>query len=460
MPASQHSERGRLGSVLTARQPTGLFSSIATDTTVHTSGPNGCSSSGLDISFLATRMKHVAAVRKSQQALRHPLHRFCTQKFPVVIDADLLPLYTQQTQGCPAGEQPKYATSISAFSNLRYRAPNAPVEGSGRGSSGRSGSALFPWRDVPRVIPPDELRLWDDIRCVLLQLLINGSFYWVPVLLVWVWRRHCTTRRRKVVFALVVLSILLFPIRARAGFRKWNGWRNLHRYHRTSVIVERSEMFPPREPTIYAVFPHGIIPTAPAAMATADFGNLLGYFRLTAASVLRWCLVYGQLIFLTDAIPADRAPMKENLEQGTSLLVSPGGIAEMYETSPEQERLHLHDRQGIVRLAMETGARLVPIYCFGHSQAYRLPWGVRFLQPLARLLRASLITFYGRFALPVAFRVPFLFAIGRPLQLPQTDKPSRAEVASAHRLLVGEVQRIFETYKGLYGWSERQLEIL
>lgn len=344
MPASQRSERGRLGAALTARQPTGSFSAVSTDTTAHISDPNGCSTLGLDISFLATRLKHVAAVKKCQQTLRHPLHRFCTQKFPVVIDADLLPLYTHHKQGRPTGEQPQYASSIPAFSNLLYRAPNAPVEGNGHNSCGRGGRALFPWRDVPHVIPPDELGLWDDIRCVLFQLVVNGSFFWIPVLLVWVWRRHCTTRRRKVVFALVVLSIILFPIRGRPGFRKWHGWRNFHRYHRTSVIVERSEMFPPRDPTIYAVFPHGIIPTAPGVMATADFGNLLGYFRLSAASVLRWCLVYGQLIFLTDAIPADRAQMKENLEQGTSLLVSPGGIAEIYETSAVQERLHLQDR--------------------------------------------------------------------------------------------------------------------
>ena len=41
-------------------------------------------------------------------------------------------------------------------------------------------------------------------------------------------------------------------------------------------------------------------------MATGNFGDILGHFRLTAASVVRWCLIYGQLIFLSDAIPADK----------------------------------------------------------------------------------------------------------------------------------------------------------
>lgn len=41
-------------------------------------------------------------------------------------------------------------------------------------------------------------------------------------------------------------------------------------------------------------------------MITSDFGHLLGAFRLAAASIVRWCLVYGQLTFLADAIPASR----------------------------------------------------------------------------------------------------------------------------------------------------------
>lgn len=34
------------------------------------------------------------------------------------------------------------------------------------------------------------------------------------------------------------------------------------------------------------------------------------------------------------------------------------------------------------------------------------------------------------------------------------------EVAAAHKLLVAEVRRLFDTYKGVYGWANRQLEIL
>lgn len=49
-----------------------------------------------------------------------------------------------------------------------------------------------------------------------------------------------------------------------------------------------------------------------------------------------------------------------------------------------QERLYLKERKGLVRLAIQTGAHIVPVYAFGSSQVFRLFWGMRFLQPLAR----------------------------------------------------------------------------
>ncbi|KAL8269624.1 hypothetical protein Esti_006444 [Eimeria stiedai] len=483
MKTADGTERRRLGIALTERQPIGFF---RTNRMPNEGAPRdsanekGCSNTSgciMSLSFIETRLKHAAALRKSAEVLRHPLHRFCTQKYPVVLDADFLELYTQQPAMSEARQQQLQPSALlPAFSKLRYRASNAPVDGTASLSYFRKAGSSMPWMHVPGAVPRDELTLLDDVRCVLLQLFVYGSFFWIPAVLVYIWRRHCTTRRRKVVFVVAVLSLVLYPIRPQLGLRNWKGWHKLHNYHRTAAIVERIENFPPREPTIYAVFPHGVVPTAPmtsrrgytfrqpdpidAAMACGYFGNLLGHFRLTAASIVRWCVLYGQLIFMADAIPADRHSMKESLEKGFNLLVSPGGIAEMYEVNSKQERLHLQERQGIIRLAMETGARLAPVYCFGHSQAYRLTWGARFLQPVARLFRTAIIPFYGRFGLPVGFKVPLLFAIGRPLQIPQVDKPTAAEVSSAHQQLMGEVQRIFDTYKGLYGWQGKNLEIL
>ncbi|KAL8431824.1 hypothetical protein ACSSS7_005032 [Eimeria intestinalis] len=223
------------------------------------------SSSGImSLSFIETRLKHAAALKRDAETVRHPLHRFCTQKYPVVIDADFLELYARQPAAPKAGQQHLQPSALlPAFSNLTYRASNAPVDGEATFSFNRKGGPALPWMHVPEAVPRDELTLFDDVRCVLLQLLIYGSFLWIPAVLIYVWRRYCTTRRRKVVFVVAVLSLVFYPVRPRLSLRNWKGWHKIHRYHRTAAIVERIENFPPREPTIYAVFPHGIVPTAP-----------------------------------------------------------------------------------------------------------------------------------------------------------------------------------------------------
>ena len=265
------SERAQVGRILTSRRRHGHFSLEEIGRRKTSSSPtnSACTSfPGEDFSFLELRLKHVAAVKKLSQNLRHPLHRFWPLKYPVVIDADFLPLYLPRHCGPPAQTTPSevFSSSVPVFSNLRYRATNAPADGSnscvacGWGEKNR----VLPWRHVPGIHPKDELTVWADVRCLLMQLLVQGSLIWVPVLLVWIWRRYCRTRRRKIIFAVVVLSLFLFPIRPKPQLRKWHGWHNIHRYHRTAAIVEASEQFPPREPTIFTIFPHGVVPTAPA----------------------------------------------------------------------------------------------------------------------------------------------------------------------------------------------------
>ncbi|CDJ45687.1 hypothetical protein, conserved [Eimeria brunetti] len=269
MGVQEKSERSRLGRVLTTRRRHGFFSigEIGKKKANYSSSSSyDCVPSlGLEFTFLEQRLKHVEALKKHSQTLRHPLHRFWPLQYPVVIDADFLPLYLPRHLG-PSAQKAAAAppsSSVAAFSTLRYR---ALAEGSSSSSSScwREDSSTLPWRNVPGIQPKDELSVWADIRCLLMQLLVQGSLIWVPVLLVWIWRRYCSTRRRKIIFIVVVLSLFLFPIKPVPSLRKWRGWQNIHRYHRTAAIVEAAEQFPPREPTIFTVFPHGVVPTAPA----------------------------------------------------------------------------------------------------------------------------------------------------------------------------------------------------
>src|SRR3954468_481993 len=76
---------------------------------------------------------------------------------------------------------------------------------------------------------------------------------------------------------------------------------------------------------------------------------------------LRWLRRYG-------TVRASRENARAALAAGAALLVYPGGDWEVHRPSWERNRVDFHDRHGFVRLALETGAPLVPVVSVGGQE--------------------------------------------------------------------------------------------
>ena len=70
------------------------------------------------------------------------------------------------------------------------------------------------------------------------------------------------------------------------------------------------------------------------------------------------------------ARPIDKANIHKLLAAKNSVVLVPGGIKECMAMKHGQETLYLRKRLGFVRLALESGASLVPAFAFGQSEAY------------------------------------------------------------------------------------------
>merc|ERR1711933_236696 len=101
----------------------------------------------------------------------------------------------------------------------------------------------------------------------------------------------------------------------------------------------------------------------------------------------------------------------------------PGGIAEIFELRPDREAAYLRKRKGFVKLALESGASLVPCYTLGNSTVYDALTS-KHLQSLSRKVRASVTLFWGRFFLPIPYRRPICFLMADPIDLPKIEQPS------------------------------------
>lgn len=174
----------------------------------------------------------------------------------------------------------------------------------------------------------------------------------------------------------------------------------------------------------------------------------------------------------------DSKTFTQTLNAGRSVGIVPGGIAEMFTCTTNsgnnnggEEVLVVKSRKGFVKIALQTGAQIIPCYCFGNSKLFHTPHGngddngkgkgagglSSSLASLSRSLRMSIILFWGRWGLPVPLRVPLLTVVGRPIQCPQMTEPSPEMVNEYHNIYMRETKRIFEKYKNAYGWKEKQL---
>lgn len=94
------------------------------------------------------------------------------------------------------------------------------------------------------------------------------------------------------------------------------------------------------------------------------------------------------------------------------VVLIPGGVQEMSYAEQMKFKLKLKSRKGFVRLAIETGASLVPILSFGENDTYHVPetntWLGRQLLKYKERTKQPTPIVYGpiKFLPTLPFRVP------------------------------------------------------
>lgn len=156
--------------------------------------------------------------------------------------------------------------------------------------------------------------------------------------------------------------------------------------------------------------------------------------------------------------PATRRHFVRLLRGKGAVKVNPGGIAEMYLLNDGAEVIKVRDRKGFVRIAVEQGAPILPVYHFGNSAMLR--YGPKCLEPLSRRARVSLGVIFGRWGLPLPFKVRLRCAVGAPVRvrrLPRSHPEFEAAVEEAHGAYMAALEALYNRHRAAYGWADRPL---
>ncbi|KAM5290799.1 diacylglycerol O-acyltransferase 2-like protein 6 [Glossophaga mutica] len=261
--------------------------------------------------------------------------------------------------------------------------------------------------------------------------------------------------------------------RRSAWVRKWTLWKYFRNYFPIKLV--KTHDLSPNHNYIIANHPHGIFSygvfinfaTEATGFArlfpgiTPSLGTLEGIF---------WWPVVRDYVMSMGVCPVSKVALKYLLTQkgsGNAVVIVVGGAAEALMSQPEVSTIFLKQRKGFVKLALKTGAYLVPSYSFGENDVYKQEafnegTCIRFFQKICKkIVGLNFCVFHGRGLTQeswgfLPFNRPITTVVGEPLPIPKIKNPDEKTVDKYHTLYISALRKLFDQYKVQYGLPETQ----
>ncbi|KAI6190552.1 Acyltransferase [Aphelenchoides bicaudatus] len=137
-----------------------------------------------------------------------------------------------------------------------------------------------------------------------------------------------------------------------------------------------------------------------------------------------------------------------------------GGAEEALDSHEGDYSLYINKRKGFVRLAIQNGASLVPVYSFGENDAFHQldnHKGSRlrqFQSEFKKRIGLSPVLFYGTGILSkygiLPYRKRLSTVVGAPIHLEKNPNPTQEEIDVIHAKYVAKLVELFEAHKHKY----------
>jgi 2-acylglycerol O-acyltransferase 2 len=152
------------------------------------------------------------------------------------------------------------------------------------------------------------------------------------------------------------------------------------------------------------------------------------------------------------------------------VVIAVGGAQEALNARPGIYKLVLKNRKGFVRLAIETGASIVPVFSFNEVEVFDQPSNdpgtpLRIFQDtFKRFTGVAPAFFFGRGFFQYSFgliprRHQITTVVGAPIETNQCHTPTDEEVDKVHGKFIEALVKLFEDHKREYLKNADKMQI-
>lgn len=284
-----------------------------------------------------------------------------------------------------------------------------------------------------------------------------------------------TAFQRSAIISVFTISAVLPPSFPGALGTKIGNWIMHHArsYFGLRTIVENegalADIDKSGKTAIFAIEPHDVLPYGVFAfnpslkIIPGRMGETMSVLMTSAVFKLP---LMKHVYSWVGGLPVDKKTFRSQLKNVRGTGFVPGGVQEvilMDPKKPDELVVFLKNRKGFVKLALELGNPIVPVFAFNLDRSYYsfVPRGA-LMEKVARTIGFLPLFFIGRFGIPYGIPKPvkLTVVVGEPIQIPcENDNVSSESVEKYHTLYLEKVVELFDRHKEAQGYGSRNLVI-
>ncbi|CAD7013608.1 unnamed protein product [Ceratitis capitata] len=241
-------------------------------------------------------------------------------------------------------------------------------------------------------------------------------------------------------------------------------WKQLRLYFPVELV--KTVNLPADRHYIFANFPHGVVTYGCSINVTFDIDNWLALFpgirpRQTILNATFLTPFFHEYLRCCGFISVSEKSLMHHLTTrwrgdgftSNGVVIMVGGAQEALDSHPGQYELTFLRRKGFVRVAIKSGAAIVPCFTFGEVDSFDR-WDGHRAQSWQLLIKylfgISITLIKGRGGCPLPFKRRIVQVVGAPIDVVQSDNPQPEYIEEIHQKVVESVKKLFEEHKSKY----------